>query len=601
MIKKLAGVGVAAAIIVALASHYGLVPGARVREAAVPQQFALPSDAPAAPETTTVAQAVLPSSRPASLHQPVVRFNVWAWNAQMGLFFANGGPTTTQGSLMDKHGVSVAFTRQNDSEVTKPEQLKLATALANGAANPTEGVHYTIIMGDGAAQYIASVNKLTSKLGDDYRAEIIGAVGYSRGEDGWWGPQEWVDNHEAMKGGATAGYLRDGDWNIAQYKLANDKIKNNPDPTKWDPDAMNWFAADDYLKAVEMYNSGYCEDRAVVRNGKLTNEPKHHTCVEGVVTWTPGDVNIVHGKGGLVRLLSTAENVYQMPAVVIGIHKWNVTHAKQTQEMLAAAFEGADQLKHYEPALSKAAQISTNIYSEQNAAYWAKYYKGTKEKDKTTGAMVPLGGSTVMNLGDNLLLFGLLEGSGGLENSLFNATYTGFGNIVVQQYPDLFPRFPKVTDAVNLSFLRALAASAGPVREDEVEVQKFENSGPIAAESVVAKRNWNITFDTGKATFTPAAEATLQELYNQLLVGAALQVEIDGHTDNIGSPDSNRALSEARAFAVKAWLEQKAKTLFPENRITVRAFGDSMPLVPNATPEGRAQNRRVTVVLGTKS
>lgn len=599
MLKKLAALAAATIILVLVGQHYGWVPGARVQEASVPEQFALPSDTPVTPDTNTVSAVALPSSKPAAIHQPIIRWNVWAWNAQMGLFFANGGPTTTQNSLMDKRGVTVQFTRQDDNAKTQTELLKFAESMASGTANPSEGVHFTTIMGDGAAQYLAALNKSLDKLGPDYRAEIIGAVGYSRGEDGWWGPQEWKDNPEAMKGGATAGVLRDGDWNITLYKLANDKIKNNPDAKTWDPDAMNWFAADDYLKAVEMYNSGYCEERAVVKNGKLTSDPKHHTCVDAVTTWTPGDVNLSKGKGGLVRLLSTAENVYQMPSVIIGIHKWNVAHSKQLQNMLAAIFEGSDQVKHYDAALSKAGQISYSIYGEQSAAYWVKYYKGVTERDSTK-TPVPLGGSTVMNLGDNLLLFGSLEGSGGLENSLFKASYEGFGNLAVQQYPTLVPSFPKTKEAVNLSFLQAVAASSGPVNEQEVDVQKFEESGPIARESVVAKRNWNITFDTGKATFTPASEATLQELYNQLIVGAALAVEIDGHTDNVGNSDTNKALSEARAFAVKAWLESKAKALFPENRITVRAFGDSMPVAPNTTAEGRAQNRRVTIVLGTK-
>jgi OOP family OmpA-OmpF porin len=117
---------------------------------------------------------------------------------------------------------------------------------------------------------------------------------------------------------------------------------------------------------------------------------------------------------------------------------------------------------------------------------------------------------------------------------------------------------------------------------------------------VVAKRDWSIQFETGKSSFTPAAEATLTDLYNQLTVGS-LSVQIEGHTDNVGSPDKNKALSEARAFAVKNWLQEKAPTLFPANRINVRAYGDASPVASNATPEGRAKNRRVTIILGTKS
>ncbi len=601
---KIGGSVAVAAVAYFALSHYNLVPGARVKEAEVPKKVELPTEAPSASTPDqTVTQAALPTSRLASSHGPVITMNVWAWNAQMGLFLANGGPTTTSGSLMDKRGVTLKFYRQDDTEKSKPMQLKFAQLLAKGNSNPVEAdekgtpttTHFVVIMGDGSAQYLAAMNKELERIGPDYRAEIVGAVGYSRGEDAFEGPQEWKDNPEAMKGGLVAGVLRDGDWNIAQYYLAQNGVKNNPDEKTWDPDALNWVAADDYLKAAEMYITGYCEDRLVVRNGKKTGE-KVNKCVQGVVTWTPGDVNIAKKKGGLVKILSTKENVYQMPAVVIGIHKWDVDHSKQVQEMLAAAFEGADQVKNFDAALSRAGQASYSVYAEESAGYWVKYYKGVTERDKA-GMPVPLGGSTVMNLADNMVLFGLAEGSGGLSNSLFHATYEGFGNIAKQQYPSLVPSFPPTQQAVNTSFVQALATR---MNVNNADVQKFEEAGPIAKENIVAKRNWNIQFDTGKDTFTPAAEATLNELYNQLVVGGALSVEIDGHTDNVGNPQANQDLSERRAFAVKKWLEVKAPTLFPENRLSVKAFGQTSPLVPNDTPENRAKNRRVTVILGTK-
>lgn len=596
--KLIAGAAAAAVLYVVLA-HFNLIPAAIRQESAIPTAVDLSSAPEASADSRAVEQVALPTTKPAPVKSPQMRMNIWAWNAQMGLLFANGGPVTTVGSLMEKHNVSLKITRQDDTEKTKAEQVKFATALAGGDNNPSDGTPFLIIMGDGAAQYLASINKLLAKLGPDYRAEVIGAVGYSRGEDGWWGPQEWRDSPEAMKGGATAGVLRDGDWNIAQYKLANDSIKNNPDETTWDPDAMNWFNASDYLKAAEMYISGYCEDRPVARNGKLTNEPKHHICVQGVVTWTPGDVNLAKNKGGLVRLLSTKENIYQMPSVIIGIHRWNMLQAKKVQDMLAAVFEGSDQVKRFDAALSRAGQASYAVYAEQNAAYWVKYYKGVTERDKTQQP-VPLGGSTVANLADNLLLFGLAEGSGGVSSSLFKATYEGFGQVAAKQYPALIPSFPKVAEAVNTTFLEALAAQA-PKDASAAETESFdEATGPMAKENVVASRNWTITFETGKATFTPAASDTLTHLYEQVIVGGALAVQIDGHTDNVGDKGSNLTLSQARASAVKQWLQAKAPTLFPENRVTTRGLGDTQPLVPNDTADGRAKNRRVTISLGTR-
>ncbi len=597
--KRMLYVAVAVVALIGLQYQFHFIPMPAMGVSAVPTAVSLDNSVQGVASTSndpSVTLAPLPSTQPAPTHGTPVRFNIWAWNAMMGAIYANGGPVTTKGSLMDKHGVTVKMTRQDDTEKSKAEQVKLAQALANGDPNPSVGIHYVIIMGDGAAQYLAALNKLTEKLGPDFKGEVIGSVGYSYGEDGWWGPQEWKDSPEASKGGATAGVLRDGDWNIAQFKLANDGIKNNPDEKTWDPDAMNWFAADDYLKAVEMYVSGYCEDRPVARNGKLTGEPKHKTCVQGYVTWTPGDVNGAKAKGGLVRLLSTRENVYQMPSVVIGIHRWNAAHAKQTAEMLAAFFEGGDQVRNFDQALNRAGQASYAIYAEQSAAYWVKYYRGVVERDKTQQP-VPLGGSRVSNLADNLVLFGLAEGAGGLDASLFKATYEGFGNVVKQQYPRILPSFPLVGEATNISFIQSLAAT---MQTKNAATETFDAAAPVEKSAVVASRNWSIQFETGQATFTPAALETLNKLYDQLGIGGALTVEIDGHTDNTGSATANQALSEARAGAVRSWLQSKSSIIFPNGRVFAQGFGDTKPIASNETPEGRAKNRRVTIVLGAK-
>ncbi len=57
-------------------------------------------------------------------------------------------------------------------------------------------------------------------------------------------------------------------------------------------------------------------------------------------------------------------------------------------------------------------------------------------------------------------------------------------------------------------------------------------------------------------------------------------------------------LSEDRAFAVKTWLEQQSPANFPQGRVRVFAHGPTQPLAPNTTPDGRAKNRRVEIVLG---
>jgi OOP family OmpA-OmpF porin len=618
--QKLIAAAVLALIAYFAMSQLGIGPAFKRQAAAVPKTFALPSEAPVTAEpaakTIAVTSSDLPSTSPApkkgltaTLYP--IRIETIPWNGTLGLQLAIGGPATTKGSLMEKRGLNVELRMEKDSMVSQASQVKFATDYANGNENPN-GPAFVIIMGDGTAQYLAGINSLLTKLGPEYLAENVGHVGYSRGEDGWWGPEAWK-NPEAMKGGVTAGVILDGDWNIAQFKLAADQIKNNPDEKTWDPDAMNWIAAPDFEKAVEMYVAGYCEDRPVVRDGKLTNEAKHKTCVEGVVTWTPADVSLAKNKGGLVRLLSTKENPYQMPTVLIGIHKWNVAHAKQVKDLLGAAYAAGDQVKSSSDALLRGAAASAAVYGENNAAYWAKYYVGSDgqghsadgktrvpaERDKT-GQPVPLGGSSVATLADALAFYGMSEGTGGPTGSLWRATYEGFGNIAKQQYPKRVPDFPKYDVAFNPMFLRTLA-SEKPADADiaKADLPSF-NEGAIEKSERVASRDWSIQFDTGRSTITAASQGILEQVYTQLQQGQALAVEIDGHTDNVGDARKNQQLSEERAFAVKAYLQNRAPKLFPENRVNARGFGDTQPKASNATAEGKATNRRVTIILGNK-
>lgn len=104
----------------------------------------------------------------------------------------------------------------------------------------------------------------------------------------------------------------------------------------------------------------------------------------------------------------------------------------------------------------------------------------------------------------------------------------------------------------------------------------------------------NVFFDTGKATLRQESYKELNELAEYMNLKNTLVIEIAGHTDNVGNAESNLALSENRAMAVRDYLLKKG--IKPE-RIQAKGYGDTQPVSDNTTTEGRQKNRRTEVVI----
>lgn len=110
---------------------------------------------------------------------------------------------------------------------------------------------------------------------------------------------------------------------------------------------------------------------------------------------------------------------------------------------------------------------------------------------------------------------------------------------------------------------------------------------PIQKDVPVVLRN--IFFETGSAELKPESRVELDKLVDLLKKNPSMKIEISGHTDNVGSKESNLKLSDNRAKSVSTYLTGKG---IVADRLSTKGYGDSKPIDDNTTEQGRANNRR---------
>lgn len=541
---------------------------------------------PDAPEASLHGNAVkipLPATEPAVNGGTQITWERMAWNSQFSGMYANGGARTTKGSLFDKAKLDVTYIRQDDCNKQMADLVKFAN---DYKSNPnTPGVLITF-MGDGMPAFMTSLAKELEPLGAEYQPIIIPVThGKSYGEDQVMGPVSWKQDPKNALGKTVAGVLRDGDINILLKWAGDNGLKVNPDETTWDANAINIIAANDFLDAPNKYITGYSESRKVVVNGKTTGRDTT-VGVDAVATWTPGDVNIATKKGGLVTIANTKQYASQMPNQTIAIKKWAYDHRTDVENMIIALAQAGDQVRSYNEAKEHAAKISADVYQEQNAAYWLKYYNGVEEKD-IQGLKVQLGGSTVFNLRDMANTYGL----GDDKVDRYKAVYNTFGNLMVKMYPSLMPGFLAYEKAVDKSFLFSVISNHPELLEGKAMETNYANE--ITA--TVSSKSYSIEFETGSAVIKSSSFRMLNEIFESAVVAEGLKLGVYGHTDNVGSDATNQPLSERRADAVKTYLLKKG---LKENQIESKGYGADKPIADNNTAAGRSKNRRVEIVLG---
>ena len=154
---------------------------------------------------------------------------------------------------------------------------------------------------------------------------------------------------------------------------------------------------------------------------------------------------------------------------------------------------------------------------------------------------------------------------------------------------------PRTGAVVGAAIGTAVGAAVGHrMDQQQKELQQIpgvEVTRPAANEIAVQLTN-DILFDFNSAALRGESQQTLRDLAANFRRYADESISVEGHTDNVGSPDYNQGLSERRAYTVRDYLADQG---VPTSRITATGYGETRPKGSNNTPEGRQLNRRVEI------
>ena len=127
-----------------------------------------------------------------------------------------------------------------------------------------------------------------------------------------------------------------------------------------------------------------------------------------------------------------------------------------------------------------------------------------------------------------------------------------------------------------------------PVKRD-IELKKLEVGGQYTINDIL--------FSTNSYELNDTIKTVLDEFSEYMKLNPKLRVALHGHTDNIGNPQDNMALSENRAKAVFDYLVSRG---IDKGRMSFKGFGETKPITSNATEAGKARNRRTVFVVTSK-
>ena len=198
-----------------------------------------------------------------------------------------------------------------------------------------------------------------------------------------------------------------------------------------------------------------------------------------------------------------------------------------------------------------------------------------------------LSGLKLTPFADNAIFFGLTPDTRSQLASLFDTAF------IVWRKQGVISKVVDAKDCMDSRFVASLADQyAGQKVVEDFKPDATKKVDPAKQRAIVNKQIL-IHFATGSDKIMEGSFFTLDALGDTMTGFGNTILSIEGHTDSTGAADVNRALSKARAEAVKKYLVTNFHV--PENRFKTAGFGPDKPIAANTTEEGRMENRRTEI------
>jgi len=296
--------------------------------------------------------------------------------------------------------------------------------------------------------------------------------------------------------------------------------------------------------------------------------------VDAAIVWSPDDQDCLAAQQGSKVLISTAKAKFAIADIFYAKEDYIQSHQKEIKAFTAGWLKAARELNTNPSARAGAQKLMATCFNVPEA-------------------VMNLDNARFTTYGDNVNFFNLKPTScnGVKGEELYTRMAIAFNKIGLAS--DNVPAWRTITDISILQSLSGEFTDPGDAEEDCTSFAtptKIEKEQLKTAPAISTKRI-TINFPTGSWTVSDEAKYTINRDFVPTAKSfAGYKVRVEGNTDNVGTPQGNKALSQRRAQAVVDYLVRTYN--FDLNRFVVVGNGQDTPVADNETEEGRAQNRR---------